>query len=107
MKRPIHHLFVCTNERPMGGKPSCGARGAAELFAALQREVGARPALWDRVAVTSCGCLGPCFDGPNVAVYPDGTFYCGVGAADAAAIVEEHLERGQPVERLCYPFEEE
>ena len=104
MPRPERHLFVCLNERPTGGKPSCGARGSAELFAALQRAVGARPELWGRVAVTSSGCLGPCFEGPSAVVYPDGVWYCGARATDAEEIVDTHLLRGQVVERLRYEF---
>jgi (2Fe-2S) ferredoxin len=106
MSRPAHHVFVCQNERPSEGRPSCGARGAAALFTALQREIGARPALWGRVAVTSCGCLGPCFEGPTVVVYPEGVWYAGVAEADAAAIVDG-LATGQPVERLRYRFPDE
>src|SRR5262245_44128638 len=66
MSRPAHHVFVCQNERPVEGRPSCGARGGGNVFTALQREVGARPELWGRVAVTGCACLGPCFEGPTV-----------------------------------------
>lgn len=102
MSRPRLHVFVCGNERPAGAKPSCGARGSAALFTALQREIGARPVLWGSVAVTSCGCLGPCFEGPTMVVYPDGVWYAGVQAQDAAEIVQEHLEQGRPVERLRY-----
>src|SRR5262245_60567581 len=100
------HLFVCSNERPVGGKPSCGARGAAEVLAALQRELGADPALWGRVAVTPCGCLGPCFEGPTVVVYPDAVWYRGVTPDDAAEIVDRHLRRREPVERLRHVWED-
>lgn len=108
MPRPDRHVFVCLNDRPPGpelaGKPSCGARGAPEVYMALQRAVGARPDLWGRVAVTSCGCLGPCFEGPNLVVYPDGVWYAAVAPADAEEIVERHLVGGQIVERLRYQF---
>jgi hypothetical protein len=30
------HFFVCENQRPAAGKPSCGARGSGEILAALQ-----------------------------------------------------------------------
>jgi (2Fe-2S) ferredoxin len=107
MSPPAHHVFVCQNARPAEGKPSCAARGSGEVFTALQREIGARPALWGRVAVTSCGCLGPCFEGPTVVVYPEGVWYAGVRAEDAAEIVERHLEGGVPVERLRYAWSED
>lgn len=43
--------------------------------------------------VTACGCLGPCFDGPNAVVYPDGVWYGGLSADDAGALAE-HLSHG-------------
>lgn len=100
MTQPALHLFVCQNERPVGGRPSCAARGSAEVLAALQRELGNDPELWGRVAVTPCGCLGPCFEGPIVVVYPDATWYAGVCAADVPEIVAEHVRAGRPVGRL-------
>ena len=53
--------------------------------------------------VTPTGCLTPCQCGPNVAVYPEGTWYAGVGAGDVPEIVTAHLERGRVVERLLLP----
>ncbi len=100
MTQPALHLFVCRNDRPVGGRPSCGARGSAEVLGALQREVGKDPALWGRIAVTPCGCLGPCFEGPTVVVYPDAVWYGAVTAADVPELVERHLRGGRPVERL-------
>jgi hypothetical protein len=37
-----------------------------------------------------------------VVVYPDGVWYAAVTPADAGEIVECHLFRGQPLERLRY-----
>lgn len=107
MSRIVRHLFVCQNERPVGGKPSCAARGSTAVLESLQRAVGADPELWGKVAVTPCGCLGPCFEGPMVVVYPEAVWYGGVTAADATEIVTEHLAQGRPVERLRYEWEEE
>jgi (2Fe-2S) ferredoxin len=107
MTQPTLHLFVCHNDRPQGGRPSCGARGSAEVLAALQRAIGAAPDLWGRVAVTPCGCLGPCFEGPALVVYPDAVWYGGVTAADVTEIVETHVRGGRPVERLRLPITED
>lgn len=104
--RFTHHLLVCTNSRPSGGKPSCGPRGGTAVLQALQEELMRRPALWSHVAITPCGCLGPCFDGPTVVVYPEGVWYAGVKATDAAAIIGQHIEGGRPVERLLYRWPE-
>jgi (2Fe-2S) ferredoxin len=61
--------------------------------------------LWGRVAVTGCGCLGTCSNGPSVLVYPEGVMYGGIAKDDVAAIVEEHLLGDQPVQRLKVPAE--
>jgi len=87
------HLFVCTNARS-AGKPACGPRGGDALVAAVQRELLARHAT--DVLVTPCGCLGPCFDGPNAVLYPDGTWYAGLTASDAGALAD-HLIDGTPL----------
>src|ERR1044071_2004231 len=85
------HLFVCTNSRS-SGKPACGPRGGVALVAAVQLallEHSAGDAL-----VTNCGCLGPCFDGPNAVVYPDGVWYAGLEPGDAAGLAD-HLVSGR------------
>jgi (2Fe-2S) ferredoxin len=56
------------------------------------------------VAVTACDCLGPCFDGPNVVIYPEGVWYAGVGAGDARELTDEHLTGGRVVDRLVFQW---
>jgi (2Fe-2S) ferredoxin len=87
------HLFVCTNTRS-SGKPTCGTRGGTELIAAIQRRLIERNAT--DVLVTPCGCLGPCFDGPNAVVYPDDVWYAGLTVDDAEGLVD-HLIDGKPL----------
>jgi (2Fe-2S) ferredoxin len=96
------HFFVCTNERPAGGRPACAARGGAAILAALERGLAQQPALWGRVHITATSCLGPCFDGPCMVVYPEGVWYAGLTAADADDLVASHLVQGVPVDRLRY-----
>jgi (2Fe-2S) ferredoxin len=100
MTQPKLHLFVCQNDRPAQGRPSCAARGSVEVLGALQRAIGRDSELWGRVAVTPCGCLGPCFEGPALVVYPEGVWYAGVRAADVDEIVASHIKGGVPVSRL-------
>jgi (2Fe-2S) ferredoxin len=104
MGRFRHHLFLCPNSRPAGSKPSCQERGSSEVYAALQRAIATHEELWDSVALTTCGCLGPCFDGPNLVVYPEGVWYAGLRPEDAEEIVTQHLLGGAPVERLRYDW---
>jgi (2Fe-2S) ferredoxin len=100
MPKIERHFFVCDNARPSGGKPSCGARGAGEILSALQEGLGRHPELWGRTAITPSGCLGPCFEGPTIVVYPEAVWYVGVTAADVPEIVEQHMRNGIPVRRL-------
>ena len=105
MSKPERHVFVCVQSRPPGHpKGSCGSQDAAELLRAFQNAFEARN-LWGRFAVTQCGCLGPCSEGPNVLIYPEGILYAGVRQEDIDAIIEEHLLAGVPVTRL-YPSPE-
>src|SRR5258708_40223826 len=97
MPKIERHFFVCANERPALGKPSCGARGGAAILTALQEGLGAHPELWGRIAITSSGCLGPCFEGPTIVVYPEGVWYVGVTPGDVPEIVERHMVGGAPV----------
>jgi len=93
MVKPVtgRHLFVCTNGRS-SGKPACGPRGGDVLVAAVQQALLARGAI--DILVTPCSCLGPCFDGPNAVIYPDGTWYAGLEPADAADLAD-HLVTGR------------
>lgn len=58
----------------------------------MQRELLARGAF--AALITPCGCLGPCFDGPNAVVYPDGVWYAGLEPNDAAGLAD-HLAAGR------------
>lgn len=92
------HIFACDQQKPEG-VPSCAARGSAATIEALRREIATR-GLQDEVQITACGSLGLCEHGPNLVVYPEGTWYSGVSAADVAEIVQSHIENAMPVERL-------
>lgn len=98
MPKPDKFVFVCINERdPTHPRPSCNARGAADVFNALREEQGRR--LATNVKVVAGGCLEACMVGPIVAVYPDDVFYGGVTEADVPAIMD-HLEGGEPLTML-------
>ncbi len=82
------HLFVCTNPRS-SGKPACGERGSA-LLAEVQKLLIVRGT--PEALVTPCGCLGPCFDGPNAVIYPDGIWYGRLDVNDAPALVDHLID---------------
>jgi (2Fe-2S) ferredoxin len=87
------HVFVCA-----GG--DCKKRGSKGVRKALRSELRTSGILGD-VRVDTLGCLGLCKHGPNVVVYPEGTWYLGLEEADIPEVVEQHLKGGAPVARLA------
>ncbi len=101
MPKPKYHILVCTNARPPGHpKPSCGAGGAQNLLMAFNMGLMERGIQPGEVLVSGTSCLGPCEEGPNVVVYPTGTWYSQVKDADVALILDEHIKKGEPVAQL-------
>ena len=100
------HVFVCHNVRPAGApRPSCTADGSSELFNRLQQAAKAAGLGSPKIRINKSLCLDQCEHGPTVVVYPEAVWYGRVQPDDAAAIVEEHLVAGRPVERLRLPDE--
>lgn len=101
-----YHVRVCRG-------PECGERhGSRAIYEAFRRIVEDRR-LGDRVDLGWQSCFGRCTQGPNVLVRevtpigaagegrtPATALYNGVNVADVAALIEEHVERGELVRRL-------
>ena len=105
MAKPQKHVFVCAQTRPPGHpRGACAHKGGSEVLQAFWQELQQRN-LYDRVSVTYSGCLGPCDQGANVLVYPDGVLYNRVSVADVAEIFDTHLLGDTPVARLQAPAE--
>ncbi|OQK15483.1 ferredoxin [Methyloprofundus sedimenti] len=105
MPRPEKHVFVCTQSRPEGHpRGSCGIKGCAEVMNEFMTQMQTRN-LFEKIALTNTGCLGPCMMGSSVLVYPEGVMYGKVTKADVKTIIEEHLLGGKPVEKLIVPAE--
>jgi (2Fe-2S) ferredoxin len=105
MPKPAKHVFVCTQQRPPDHpRGSCGQHDCAEVYEEFLRQLQQRD-LFASIQVTATGCMGPCSEGPGVLVYPEGIMYGGVKKTDVAAIFDEHLQGGEPVERLKVPAE--
>jgi NADH:ubiquinone oxidoreductase subunit F (NADH-binding)/(2Fe-2S) ferredoxin len=88
------HVLVCAGTGCVSGKSFVTAK-------ALEMELLKR-GLDSEIQVVRTGCQGFCAEGPIVIVQPEGVFYCGVTAKDAAFLVEEHFLKGRPVKRLMY-----
>lgn len=103
MPKPKYHIVVCTNTRPPGHpKGSCGEKGAQAILMKFQEEMEKRN-LWGGVMVTASSCVGMCQVGPIVIVYPDSVWYQGVNPFNVSEIIEEHILKGKPVEKLMIP----
>ncbi len=99
-----HHVFVCTGT-------SCSAADSAAVKATFERELLARGILFGkekkgknprgRIVLTECASVGFCAIGPAVMVYPDGVWYAQVRPSDVSEIIDEHILKGQVVERLA------
>jgi (2Fe-2S) ferredoxin len=94
------HLFICLNERDPGDpRGSCAQKGSEELHQAFKAALKARGLSAD-IRANKAGCLDNCAQGCSVVVYPEGVWYGRVTLQDVDEIVEKHLVRGEPVERL-------
>jgi NADH-quinone oxidoreductase subunit F len=84
---PVCYVVVCRG-------PNCRERGGLplrkRLVALLRGEPGVR--------LVGYACFGQCDLGPNVAFYPQGTWYGGLSAADAAERVAGHAMGAEPMD---------
>lgn len=88
------HILIC-------GGTGCTSSGSKSIQEAFAKNLEAND-LTEEVKLIQTGCFGLCALGPVVIVYPDGTFYSRVTTDDVKEIVEEHILKGRPVERLIY-----
>ena len=88
------HVLVCAGT----GCTSSNSLQIIENFQRLLAEKG-----YDKeIQVIRTGCFGLCAAGPIVVVYPAGVYYSHVTPDDVEEIVNEHLIKGRPVQRLIY-----
>jgi (2Fe-2S) ferredoxin len=69
-----HHIFICTNERDQAD--CCARRGSLDVLRALKQALRDRGL--DReggIMANKSGCFGLCSQGPNVVVYPKGSWH--------------------------------
>ncbi|WP_417087510.1 NADH-ubiquinone oxidoreductase-F iron-sulfur binding region domain-containing protein [Eubacterium maltosivorans] len=88
------------------GGTGCTSSGSQTLVKEFKKEL-IKHELMDEVELVITGCFGLCELGPVVIVYPEGTFYSRVEASDIPELVEEHLVKGRPLERLIYSEKKE
>jgi NADH:ubiquinone oxidoreductase subunit F (NADH-binding)/(2Fe-2S) ferredoxin len=79
----------------------CVSNRSFEVRDALAEEIKKQD-LSDEVQVVATGCQGFCAQGPIMIVQPDGIFYQMLTVDNVPLLVEEHLVKGRPVEKLMY-----
>ena len=93
------HVLVCAGT----GCTSSHSLRIIENFHKKLEETG-----YDKeVQVIRTGCFGLCAAGPVVVVYPEGIYYSHVKPEDVEEIVNEHIIKGRPVQRLTYKEHDE
>jgi NADP-reducing hydrogenase subunit HndC len=87
--KEITNCVVCTNI-------DCASRGSPQLIENIKERLAAAGS---NVKVTTYQCFGGCEFGPNLILYPEGTWYAGARPDDADAIAA-HILGGPRVDRL-------
>ncbi|MBW1698870.1 MAG: NADH-quinone oxidoreductase subunit NuoF [Deltaproteobacteria bacterium] len=88
------HLLIC-------GGTACHASKGIQIKNELEDEIK-KKGIRDKVHVIETGCHGFCAQGPLMVVYPGGIFYQYLHPGDAEEIIDRHVMKGYPVERLMY-----
>lgn len=88
------HLMFCAGT-------GCVSNKSFKIKEVLEREIE-KHNLQDEVLVIMTGCQGFCAVGPVMCVKPDGIFYQQLQEKDIPYLVEEHLLKGRPVQKLMY-----
>jgi len=88
------NIMVCTGT-------GCLASESEKVLKNLELILKAR-GYEKEVSIVKTGCFGFCEQGPIVKIEPDNIFYVRVSPKDAKDIIDEHIIKGRPVERLLY-----
>lgn len=96
----IKRIQLCNSHRPkIAGAGCCNDRGAAKLLTQFQAYIKEHK-LEDQIEVIETACLRNCNQGISLRVLTDMTLYGNVKIQDIEDILQQHLIKGQPVERL-------
>jgi (2Fe-2S) ferredoxin len=95
-----HHVFFCVNQREDGAKCCQDANAQAIRDYAKKRSKELDIAGKGGVRMNTAGCLNRCEEGPVIVVYPEEVWYTYVDKDDIDEIIEQHLIKGQIVDRL-------
>lgn len=92
--RSDYRVHVCLG-------PNCSLRGSKAILSRFDEAIWSR-GLQRKVEVMGTSCRDRCDYGPSVNVYPGPVLYNHVDTQAVDAIVDEHLEQGQIVDRYLF-----
>lgn len=99
MKKPSHHIFVCSSFRVNGeAKGVCQKKDSGSLIQYLEDEISDRGL---DALVSTTGCLNLCNNGPVMMIYPDNYWYKEVNE-EAIDEILDALEDGEPAEDYLF-----
>ena len=86
------------------GGTGCHSNSSAKIMEEFKVQLKEK-GLENDVLLVMTGCFGLCAAGPVVIVYPEDAFYSMITVEDVKEIVEEHIVKGNIVERLLHKEE--
>ncbi len=93
-KGGLKEILVC-------GGTGCHSSESDKIIENLKKHAK-EAGIADKVTVHLAGCFGFCAKGPIVKIHPDNVFYVHVSIDDAKEIIEEHILKGNVIERLLF-----
>lgn len=88
------HVLVCTHEH-------CKSRGGEDLYLKIKEKIKKRN-LKSTYRPSRVICLGQCTLGPNIAIWPDGTLYCGFKEEHIDQFIDNHLLKNEVLEDILF-----
>ena len=101
MIKPKYHVFICDGTKCNGKKEGiCANIGSKNIFDKLEQLIISNN-LSEYVLISSCGCFRNHISerGPNMVIYPEGTWYGGVTLLALEEIVKSHFMYGKVVDK--------
>ncbi|MBI1858587.1 MAG: (2Fe-2S) ferredoxin domain-containing protein [Candidatus Melainabacteria bacterium] len=93
------HVLVCMNE-------TCKMQGSGKIYEKLKARIKELNLKQD-YRPTQAICLGICGKGPNIAIWPEGTLYCGFTEDKIEDLIQKHLLRDEVLNELLYKKDNE
>lgn len=101
-RKPKYHILICNGTKCNKVQDGmCYKKGSEDIIAKFDKLIS-EYGMSEDILISSCGCFrnGITNKGPNMVIYPEGTWYSGVSVNDVEEIIEIHLKKGNVIERL-------